>query len=475
MAEIKKDQIFEAIELIAKQNLLTKEEATTVIEEAIKKAFYSKFDPDANLELIMNEDENEFKLINHSKLVVADEEFLEEHSPLEIALSDAIKLNPEAQEGEEISAEVDFSLYSRQVALQIKQMLTQSVREKKKEAIYAQHKSLIGEMIDVTVSIVNENFVIFTLDNGTTAFMPSNLRNNNITLKVGQRTQVYVEDVLQESKDSQIVVSNGSKDVIKRVLEAHVPEIADGTVEIVEISRMAGERSKVAVRTTNENVDPVGAIIGAQGTRISSIVEKLEGEKLDIILWSHDVNTFVANALSPARIASVIDKLDRNGEVTPGHKIAIAPDKQQTLAIGKKGSNVRLAVELTKIRIDVISHSEAVEKGINVELNVGLTAKELEDLDAGLKVKRQPTNRRVVEQAPRFDETSFENDMESFASSIEEEQNQVEEKDKFDIDDSLFTEEQLKQMQSEFEFDDEISEMGDSNGDDEYYNYGDEE
>lgn len=464
MAEINKEQIFDAIDLIATQNLLTYDESKEVFEEAIKKAFHSKFDPDAELEMNIDKESNTFSLINHSKYVVEDEEYQEEYRALEIPLADAKKIKEDVKVGDTVSEEVDFSLYSRSIALQIKQMLTQSVREKKKEAVYAKHKSLKGEMIDVTVSSISPNFVIFTLDDNTTAFMPTKMRNMNIKLGVGQRTKVFVEDVLEESKDSQIVVSNGSKEVIKRVLEMEVPEIQEGSVEIVSISRIAGDRSKVAVKAANENIDPVGAIIGAKGTRITAIVEKLGGEKLDIILWSEDENVYVANALAPARIVSIIDKKDREGEVIRGNKIAITPDKHQTLAIGKGGSNVRLAVELANIRIDVMSYSAAVEKGIDIPWNTGLTPEELEIIESGQKLKKVlPSQTRGQSFQPAIssiDSDVFDDQIESFNSTIEEEtETQTVEKENFDIDDTLFSEEELRQMEANFEFDDTLEDF----------------
>ncbi len=138
-------------------------------------------------------------------------------------------------------------------------------------------------MIDVTVATITPAGVVFIFDDNTTAYMPDKLRNKKLPLKIGQRSKVFVEDVLKESKDSQIIVSNGSKVLVRRVLEAEVPEIAQGVVEIINISRIPGERSKVVVKSSNPQVDPVGAIIGAEGSRIASIVEKLEGEKLDVI------------------------------------------------------------------------------------------------------------------------------------------------------------------------------------------------
>lgn len=479
---LNKKQLFEALEQVATQNLLSLPEVYTIIEDAVKKAFSTKFDPDANLELVMNKDAERFELINHSKLVVEDEGFDPQYRAIEVPLSEARKLNPSVQEGDMISEEVDFALYSKLIAQQIRQMFTQTVKEKKKEAVFAKHQSLKGEMIDVTVTTITPNFVIFVLADGTPAFMPAKMRNANVKLSIGQKTKVFVEDVLKDSKDAQILVSNGSKDVVKRVFEDTVPEIKDGTIEIVSISRVPGVRAKVAVKPVNQNVDAVGAVIGSQGTRINSIVEKLDGEKIDVILWSADDNVYVANSLAPARIASVIDKLDANGEVIRGHKIAIVPNKHQTLAIGKQGSNAKLAVELTNIRIDVMSIDDARAAGINFTFNVGLTPAEVEMIENGEKPRKsfggprpeRTNNFRNNNSNGNFshhqsntaiDLSSLNESIENFTTDMVDTKSSSE---AFDIDEDLFSEEQLKAMEADFEFDEELEEIENNSEDDEF-------
>lgn len=459
---VENTQLFEAIAQIAKQNLLTEAETKELFENAVKKAFHTKYDPNADLELTIDPLSGKVTLINKSKYVVEDEDYTEEYRAIEIPLAEAIKIKADAQVGDEVAEEVEISVLSKPIIQSIRQMLTQSVREKKKQAIFAKHKSLVGEMITVTVATMAPAYSIFTLEDGTTAFMPAKLRNPNIKLSVGQKTQVLVEEVLEDSKDAQIVVSNGSKEVVKRVLEFEVPEVQDGTVEIVNISRQPGFRSKVAVRATNPSIDPVGAIIGAQGSRINAIVEKLQGEKIDVILWSADENEFVANALAPARIVSVIDKTANDGEVVRAHKLAIAPNKHQTLAIGKQGANVRLAVELTNIRIDVISVDEARARGIEFEFNVGLSPEQLAQIENGERPSfgaRGPRRAPAQSfQAPSFNNNVMEQAIESFTESIEE-QETTESHEQYDIDEDMFSEEQLRQMEADFEFDEELEEI----------------
>lgn len=460
MSEIRIQELFEALNQVAKQNLLTKEETKEIIEQAVFKSFHSKFDPDADLELIIDEDKNIFQLVNKSTLVVSDTEFQDAYAAIEIPLSLAKKLKKDVQEGDVIANEIDFATYAKQFSQQIRQMITQSVREKRKLVVFEKHQALKGEMIEVTVTQVTDSYVIFALDDGTTAFMPAKLRNMLIPLSIGQRVKVYVEDVLRESKDAQIVVSNGSPILLRRVFELEVPEIADGSIEIVNISRIAGERAKVAVKSNKEGVDPIGSIIGASGARINAIVNKLNGEKIDVILYSPDINTFIANALAPSKIISVIDKLDENNEPIKGYKIAIAPNKHHTLAIGRGGSNARLAVELVNSRIDIISHDDAQKQGIEIIWNGNINQSELAQIEAGQKPTfnrpggaNRSNGRNANNNINNISTSIFDDDITSFNEEIEFTKDQD---TAFEIDDEVFSAEELKAMQSSFEFDDEL-------------------
>lgn len=451
MDKLQKEQIFKAIDLIAEQNLLTKEETKKVITDSVEKAFHSKYDPDAELEVIIDEKNKKFELYNNTKMVVDDSEFNPEYNAIEIKLSDAKKIKKGVAAGDFVREEVNFAAYSKQIARQIRQMFTQSIREKKKEAVYAKHKGLKGEMIEAIATTVTPSHAIFQLDDGAAAFMPAQLRNPNIQLKVGERVKVYVEDILEDSKDAQIIVSNGSKELIKRILEEEVPEISSGLVEIMSISRQPGVRSKVAVKSNQDNIDPVGTIIGAQGVRISAILKRLEGEKIDVIPYSPDINIFIANALSPAKVAAVIDKEDSEGQVIEKTKIAIVPNNQQTLAIGKRGSNVRLAVELVSSRIDVVSIDQAKEQGLSYELNVGLTQEDIEKIEQGIKVGG--FRRRQDRSEPNIASSEFEDSIKMFNDSILEEETTTED---INVDEDLFSEDELKKMEADFEFDEEL-------------------
>ncbi|MCK5945844.1 MAG: transcription termination factor NusA [Mycoplasmataceae bacterium] len=464
--EFKIEDFFSAIKQVAEQNLLEEKEIYSIITESIEKSFQSKFDPDAELEIIIDPVKLKFEVINKGKFVV-DEEVPEEYRAIEINIKDAKKLDDKVKVGGTVAETVNFNAYSRAVAQQIRQLITQTVREMKKKAIYIKHKSLKDEMVSATVTSLGPNFAVLVLEDGTMAFMPPKLKNPNIKLRVGERVKVYVEDVLEESKDAQIIVSNGSKHVVKRLLEVEVPEVAEGIIEVVSISRLPGERTKVAVKSIDENVDATGAIIGARGSRITSIVEKLQGEKIDIIQYSDDKNTFIVNALSPAKVVSISDKLDEEGKVIEGHKVIITPNRHQTLAIGKRGSNARLAVELTNSRIDILSIDDAKERGIAILWNGNVKEEQLSDIEEGVRQQRAPrgNGRGNTERtgfntgASSYDATD---DINSFNESIEFSSFESTPESFSDSDYNLgeeFSDEDLQKMQADFEFDGEIGDL----------------
>ncbi len=460
--EVNMEQFFEAIEQLATQNLLSIEEIVEIISDSVKKSFHSKFDPDADLDFTLDFDKKEIKLINNTKYVV-DEEVADEYKAVEISLKDAKKIKKTAKDGDIISDEVDFLSYSKNIAGRIKQMIVQSVREKKKAAVYSKHKGLKGEMVTAVVTSSSTTHAILVLEDQTIAFMPSKFKNPNIKLNIGERVKVYVEDVLEESKDAQIIVSNGSKEMIKRVLEVEVPEIAEGIVEIVTISRMPGIRAKVSVKTNVEGVDAVGALIGSNGTRIKAIIAKLDGEKLDIIPWIEDKNSFIASAMAPAKVIGIVDKKDADGKVIEGHKVVITPNKHQTLAIGKRGSNARLAVELTSTRLDIVSIDEAKEKGIEFEWNGNLTEAEVAIIESGERLNSRGGGQRpqrtfgssVKLDSLDGDIQNFTEDMEAFDDEAGAAIQATE--DMFaDID---FSKDELDEIQEDFEFNEELADI----------------
>lgn len=455
--KLNEEQFFNAIDQIASQNLLNVDEITEIIRESVIKSFHSKFDPDADLELILDKDKKVIKLINKTKYVI-DGEVDPAYRSIEIPLKEAKKIDSNVKDGDVIAEEVDFATYSKQIASQIRQLITQSVREKNKKAVYIKHKSLKGEMVPATIISSSPTHAILQLDDGTAAFMPSKFKNPKIKLGIGERVNVYVEEVLEDAKEAQIIVSNGSKLIVKRVLEQEVPEIQDGTVEIMSLSRLPGIRTKVAVKSTNNDVDPVGAIIGAGGKRIQAIIEKLDGERLDIIQYSSENDIYIANALAPAKVIAIVDKKDEEGNIIEGHKIAITPNKHQTLAIGRQGMNVRLAVELVGSRIDVISIDEARENGIDFAWNGNVSEQDVEKIESGIKIMTSKRNNNSNSLVNNIQIDSIDSDIQSFneeMDSFDAPPINHADLDAFEIEDEeIFSAEELEELEDDFNLDD---------------------
>ncbi|MCP4336312.1 MAG: transcription termination factor NusA [Mycoplasma sp.] len=455
MANLNKEQFFIAIEEIAKANKLKSSEIDEILKEAVTKSFHSKFDPDADLEVLIDRKDKEFKLINKTKLVIDEKIDDEQIKTVEISLEDALKINPSAKVGDLIAEEVSFDSYSRAVTQQIKQLLIQKIKEIRKTQIYSKHKGLVGEMVEATVISSAKNFAILSLiEDGTEAFMPGPMKNPRVPLAIGENVSVYVEEVLEESKAAQIIVSNSSPSIVRRVLEQEVPEIMDGSVEIKSMSRIVGERTKIAVFSTSESIDPVGAIIGAGGDRINKIVNKIHGEKIDVIRYSDNLNEFVASAISPAKAVAIINKNDEEDK-----KIVIVPNRQHTLAIGRRGSNAKLVAELCKVRIDILSLNQAKEQGIEFKFNGNISESELEIIESGQKLQRKTkfkNNQFSNNYSTNINFDDVDQDIESFKK-----ENETNTFIPIENDNPIFSDDELKAMESEFELDSELADFAD--------------
>jgi N utilization substance protein A len=278
----------------------------------------------------------------------------------EISLSAARLINPRIKEGEIVSIdstpEGDFGRIAAQTA---KQVILQRIREAERDALYNSYAEREGEIVNGTVHKIDSHQVTLSLGK-VEAFLPRSEQIPTERYNEGQRLRAYVSSVSKASRGPQIVVSRTHRNMLRRLLEVEVPEIYNGTVEIKSIAREAGYRSKVAVAALQEGVDPVGSCVGMRGTRIQSIVNELNGEKIDVVQWNPDVSYFIANSLSPAKVMNVALS-DEKGKTAA----VVVPDKQLSLAIGKEGQNARLAAKLTGWRIDIKSASEAITETLD--------------------------------------------------------------------------------------------------------------
>ncbi|MEX2054670.1 MAG: transcription termination factor NusA [Candidatus Andersenbacteria bacterium] len=352
-----------AIDQIVAEKGISKEKVLETVEAALAAAYrkdYGERGQDVRAEF--NETDGTariFKVVT----VVPDEEL--ENPAAQMALTEAQKEDPEVAVGKEFVEEVTPTdpNYGRVAAQTAKQVIIQRIREAEREAVFEEYKEKEGEIISGIVQRIEGDTVFVDIGRTTGVLFPSEQVQGE-RYRVNQRIRVYVVKVDLSGRGPEIVLSRSHPGMLRRLFELEVPEIFAGSVEIKAIAREASQRSKIAVSAKEEGIDPVGACIGQRGTRIQTIIAELSGEKIDIIQWDDDSARFIANALSPARVIAV--------DVYEEEKRAIAhvEEHQLSLAIGKKGQNVRLAAKLSGWRIDILKAGEepgTVEAGATPE------------------------------------------------------------------------------------------------------------
>ena len=346
-------KFMDALNLLIEEKGIEKEVFLDMLKESIAKAYKKNYlSSDANVRVEINEKTGKFRLFE-LRTVVDD---LEDED-IELSLEEAQAINPKYQIGDVVETEADVEHIGRLAAIQTKQLFRQRFRETEKETLYNEFADKKDDIITGIVDRVEPNFAIINIGK-TGAFLAGNKQIPGEKLVEGQHLKVYVSDVDRGTKGTQIVVSRTEPNFVKRLFELEVPEVYDGTVEIKAVSREPGERSKMAVYTSNENIDPIGSCVGPKGSRVKNVVDELNGEMIDIILWNSDPVVFISNALSPSEVKHVSIDEEKHSA------LVIVPDDQLSLAIGKRGQNARLAVRLTGWKIDIKSLSEAKELGL---------------------------------------------------------------------------------------------------------------
>ena len=275
-----------------------------------------------------------------------------EDDVIEINLADARAIKPDAVIGESIPTESMPHSAGRIAAQTAKQVVMQRLREAEREIVFEEYTDKVGEVFSVTVQRVEPRQVVVDIGRGE-AVMPVSEQMPIERYRQGQKFKAILSSVERTPKGTELIVSRADKDLLKRLFEMEVPEIYSGAVEIVAIAREAGSRSKVGVRAIQDGVDPIGSCVGLRGVRIQNIVNELQGEKIDVLEWNKDVGRFIANSLNPAQVMRV--ELDPTTQAA----IAVVPDRQLSLAIGKEGQNARLAAKLTGWNVDIKSATEA--------------------------------------------------------------------------------------------------------------------
>jgi transcription termination/antitermination protein NusA len=333
---------------------ITKEIVLDALNEALVKAYRKHIEiPDALVKVDIDQTSGEVGLFQQYTIVeeVEDDE-------LEISLKDAQVINPEFKVGELHSVKVNIDDLGRAAALLAKNVMKQKIREAEKKAVYDEYIDKLDEMVIGMVESVEEKFVVVNLGK-TLAMMPKAAQIPNEIYKEGQKIRLVITEVTKDTKGAQVLVSRADTKLVKRLFEKEVPEIFQGIVEIKAIAREAGERTKMAVFSKRDDVDPIGACIGPRGSRVQVVIEELKGEKIDIFEWRENIIELIKNALSPAQILAVLQSEEKRGI------IVVVEDDQLSLAIGKKGKNARLAVRLTGMKIDIKSRTDIEAEGRN--------------------------------------------------------------------------------------------------------------
>ena len=340
-----------AVTQLAAERHLPREAVISAIEAALASA-YKKDSVLAGQEISvsLNPANGELKLFTHKTIVqkVSD-------SQLEISLTEAKKIQKTVALGETVAVESDMQTTGRIAAQTAKQVVLQRLREAERELVYEEYAEKEGDIVTGTVQRIDARQV--TLDLGRTeAILPLSEQVPTERYRPGQKVKVHVSEVRRSIRGPEIIVSRSSKDLLRRLFEMEVPEIYNGIVEIKAVAREAGSRSKVAVYSRQEGVDPVGSCVGLRGIRIQNIVNELQGEKIDVIQWHANPEIFLANALSPCPVTRV----ELGPE--PNSATVIVPDRQLSLAIGREGQNARLCARLSGLMVNIKSASEAEEE-----------------------------------------------------------------------------------------------------------------
>ena len=343
-------ELLEALNILEKEKEISKETLFEAIETSLMTACKNHFGKADNISVEVNRETCDFKVLA-KKEVVEDIEDVEDDC-LQITLEDAKKYKKKAEIGDEIDVEIKSKEFGRIATQNAKNVILQKIREEERSVIYNQYFEKEKDVVTGIVQrYVGRNMSINL--GKADALLNESEQVKGEYFKPTERIKVYILEVKNTPKGPRILVSRSHPDLVKRLFESEVAEIADGTVEIKSIAREAGSRTKIAVWSDNPNVDPVGACVGMNGARVNSIVEELRGEKIDIINWDENPGNFIQNALSPAKIVAVF--------ADPDEKTAkvVVPDYQLSLAIGKEGQNARLAARLTGYKIDIKSETQA--------------------------------------------------------------------------------------------------------------------
>lgn len=343
-------ELMEALDILEKEKEISKEALFEAIENSLITACKNHFGKAENIFVEINRETCDF-IVSAEKVIVATADEIED-SCMQITLEDALPYDKKAEVGGSVKVEVKSKEFGRIATQNAKNVILQKIREEERSVIYNQYFEKEKDVVTGVVQRYIGKNISINLGKAD-AMLNETEQVKGEVFKPTERIKVYIIEVKNTTKGPRILVSRTHSELVKRLFESEVAEIADGTVEIMSIAREAGSRTKMAVWSQNPNVDPVGACVGMNGARVNSIVEELRGEKIDIVCWDENPGNFIQNALSPAKIVAVF--------ADPDEKTAkvVVPDYQLSLAIGKEGQNARLAARLTGYKIDIKSETQA--------------------------------------------------------------------------------------------------------------------
>ncbi len=360
------------IDQVVKDKGIDRAVLVEALEAAVLSAANKKYRNTRDLEAHYNDEIGEVEVFEF--VTVVDEV---ENSYQEIDLNEAREIDPDVEIGDSLGMKLDASSFSRIAAQTAKQVIIQKVREAEREGVYNEFKDRIGELVNGIVRRYERGDLIVDLGR-TEALLPHREQVPRENYRQSDRVRAYISDVRMATKGPQIILSRTHPGLLAELFRIEVPEVAEGIVEIKAVAREPGSRAKIAVVSHDSDVDPIGACVGMRGARVQNVVSELRGEKIDIINWTPDIARFACAALAPAEVTRVyVDNEDEALEI-------IVPDDQLSLAIGKKGQNVRLAAKLTGWKIDIMSETRAAEAELE-ELTGGGSSAEEKDESAAVE------------------------------------------------------------------------------------------
>lgn len=362
-------EFIRALDEIEKDKGINKEVILELIEKALVKSYEKNFEDNSNVEIKINETTGDVNVYALKEVV---DEVTDPNT--EIHIDEALKSKKKSKVGNIMKIKVVPKDFGRVAAQTARNIVIQQIKDAERETIYNEYIDREREVITGDVQRIDYNNIYINLGK-TEGFIPPSEQVPNEVIKPGDRVKLFVNEVKSTTKGPQIILSRSSANLIKRLFELEVPEIAEGQVEIVSVAREAGFRTKIAVHAEDETIDPVGACVGLKGMRVNTIVDEINGEKIDIIVWDKDMAVFISNALSPAEVIEVV--VDEDSKTA----LAIVSDNQLSLAIGKEGQNVRLAAKLTNWKIDIKGESKRDEAIEVFNLAANEILKEAEKID----------------------------------------------------------------------------------------------